>query len=58
MDKKKNPYNLISYSSTMSKKQIDKNNKNHWDWEIKYNDFVPANANLQKLEEYKKTITI
>ena len=45
-------------NNIMSKKQIEKNNKNHWDWEIKYNNFIPANADLQKLEEYKTTIKI
>ena len=43
MEKKKsNPYKLIYYKSTMSKKQIDKNNTNYWSWEIKYNGFKPT----------------
>lgn len=58
MSKKFNPYGLIHYSRDWSQKKIDKNNKNYWDWEIKYNGFTPPNCNLEKFEEYKNTITL
>ena len=58
MSKKTNPYNLEYYRFDWSQSKIDKNNKNYWDWLIKYEGFIPANADLEKLEEYKKTIKI
>lgn len=37
----KNPYNIIWYKKGWSKRRIEKNNANYWEWEIKNNGFKP-----------------
>jgi len=48
MSKPKNPYKLIAYKQGMSSKNIALNNSMYWNWEIKYNGFVPPNSKQQK----------
>lgn len=55
---KENPYKLTWFNADWTDKQTAKNNQNHWDWEMKYNGFIPPNVDLEKFEEYKKKITV
>jgi hypothetical protein len=41
---KKNPYQLIWYKQGWSQKKVETNNAKYWEWEIKYNNFVPPNT--------------
>ena len=34
-----NPYKLVAYRADWSQRKTDINNKNFWEWEIKYNGF-------------------
>jgi hypothetical protein len=43
----KNPYQLIWYKQGWSEQRIKKNNTKYWEWEIKYNNFVPSNTKKQ-----------
>ena len=45
--KEKNPYELVWYREGWSEKKIKKNNTKYWEWEIKYNNFVPSNTKKQ-----------
>ncbi len=36
---RRNPYILKWYDSKMTQKQLEANNANYWEWEMKYNGF-------------------
>lgn len=45
-EEKKNPFTLIFYKEGWSQNRVNLNNKKYWDWERKYNGFVPPNGGL------------
>lgn len=45
----KNPYQLIWYKQGWSQKKVEKNNAKYWEWEIKYNNFVPPNTKKKQI---------
>ncbi len=47
--KEKNPYELVWYREGWPEKKIKKNNTKYWEWEIKYNNFIPSNTKKDKI---------
>ena len=58
MNKTKNPYELVYYNASWSQAKTQKNNNNYWDWEIKYNGFIPENTTKEGLERIKAKIKL
>lgn len=47
-EKKTNPYQLVWYRADWSDAKVKKNNTKYWEWEMKYNNFVPSNSRKNK----------